>query len=91
MDLESSGSCQIGVRNNRYRYEGSASCLGAVPEGVVLGFSLMRDTADGPEWTAFAAAMRYDGTTDFLILTPMGGQNPFTEGESPLTLTRSYG
>ena len=91
MDLESSGSCQIGVRNNRYRYEGSVSYLGAVPEGVVLGFSLMRDTADGPEWTAFTAAMRYDGTTDSLILTPMGGQNPFAEGESPLTLTRSYG
>lgn len=59
--------------------------------GTALGFSLIRDTENGPEWVAFSAAVKLDYRIDCLILTPLSGQNPLTNETVPLVLTHSYG
>ena len=92
LDLNSGGGCQLATHNNRYFYQGAVTCLGATPDGTALGFSLARDTENGPEWVAFSAALRYDYSIDCLILTPpLSGQNPLTNETVPLVLTHSYG
>ena len=91
LDLDSGGSCQLATHNNRYFYQGAVTCLGATPDGTALGFSLIRDTENGPEWVAFSAALQYDYSIDCLILTPLSGQNPLTNETVPLVLTHSYG
>ena len=63
----------------------------ATPNGTALGFSLIRDTDNGPEWVSFSAALKLDYRIDCLILTPLSGQNPLTNEEGPLVLTHSYG
>ena len=91
LELDSDGSCQLGTHNNRYFYQGAAACLGATPDGTALGFSLARDTENGPEWIAFSAALQYDYRNECLRLTPLSGQNPLTNEVVPLVLTRSFG
>ena len=59
--------------------------------GEKAGFSLARDTENGPEWVAFSAALKLDYSIDCLILTPLSGQNPLTNETVPLVLTHSYG
>lgn len=59
--------------------------------GTALGFSLARDTENGPECVAFSAALQYDYSIDCLILIPLSGQNPLTNETVPLVLTHSYG
>lgn len=59
--------------------------------GEKAGFSLARDTENGPEWVAFSAALKLDYRIDCLILTPLSGQNPLTNETVPLVLTHSYG
>ena len=70
---------------------GAVTYLGATPDGTALGFSLIRDTENGPEWVAFSAALKLDYRIDCLILTPLSGQNPLTNETVPLVLTHSYG
>ncbi len=84
LDLGSDGSVQLGVQDNSRIYRGDAAYLGVVPEGVVLGIA-----AD--EELEFVAAFKNDLYNENLTLTMIAGQNPFTEGETQLQLTRSYG
>ena len=91
LDLNSGGGCQLATHNNRYFYQGAVTYLGATPDGTALGFSLIRDTENGPEWVAFSAALKLDYRIDCLILTPLSGQNPLTNETVPLVLTHSYG
>lgn len=91
LDLNSGGGCQLATHNNRYFYQGAVTYLGATPNGTALGFSLIRDTENGPEWVAFSAALKLDYSIDCLILTPLSGQNPLTNETVPLVLTHSYG
>lgn len=91
LDLNSGGGCQVATHNNRYFYQGAVTYLGATPDGTALGFSLIRDTENGPEWVAFSAALKLDYSIDCLILTPLSGQNPLTNETVPLVLTHSYG
>lgn len=91
LDLDSGGGCQLATHNNRYFYQGAVTYLGATPDGTALGFSLIRDTENGPEWVAFSAALKLDYSIDCLILTPLSGQNPLTNETIPLVLTHSYG
>lgn len=91
LDLNSGGGCQLATHNNRYFYQGAVTYLGATPDGTALGFSLVRDTENGPEWVAFSAALKLDYRIDCLILTPLSGQNPLTNETVPLVLTHSYG
>ena len=84
MDLGGDGSAQLGVQDNSRIYRGDAAYLGVVPEGVVLGIA-----AD--EELEFVAAFKTDLYNENLTLTMIDGQNPFTEGETQLQLTRSYG
>jgi len=81
----------LATHNNRYFYQGAVTYLGATPDGTALGFSLIRDTENGPEWGAFSAALKLDYRIDCLILTPLSGQNPLTNETVPLVLTHSYG
>ena len=90
LNLNSGGGCQLATHNNRYFYQGAVTYLGATPNGTALGFSLIRDTDNGPEWAAFSAALHYDYSIDYLILTPLSGQNPLTNETVPLVLTHSY-
>ena len=91
LDLNSGGGCQLATHNNRYFYQGAVTYLGATPNGTALGFSLIRDTDNGPEWVSFSAALKYDYSIGCLIFTPLSGQNPLTNEEGPLVLTHSYG
>ena len=91
LDLNSGGGCQLATHNNRYFYQGAVTYLGATPNGTALGFSLIRDTENGPEWVAFSAALKLDYSIDYLIFTPLSGQNPLTNETVPLVLTHSYG
>lgn len=91
LDLNSGGGCQLATHNNRYFYQGAVTYLGATPDGTALGFSLIRDTENGPEWVAFSAALKLDYSIYCLILTPLSGQNPLTNETVPLVLTHSYG
>ena len=91
LELNSGGGCQLATHNNRYFYQGAVTYLGATPNGTALGFSLIRDTDNGPEWVSFSAALKYDYSIDYLIFTPLSGQNPLTNEEGPLVLTHSYG
>ena len=91
LDMDSGGGCQLATHNNRYFYQGAVTYLGATPDGTALGFSLIRDTENGPEWVAFSAALKLDYSIDCLILTPLSGQNPLTNETVPLVLTHSYG
>lgn len=84
MDLTSDGSVQLGVQDNSRIYRGDAAYLGVVPEGVVLGIA-----AD--EELEFVAAFKNDLYNENLTMTMIAGQNPFTEGETQLQMTRSYG
>ena len=84
MDLTGDGSVQLGVQDNSRIYQGDASYLGVVPEGVVLGIA-----AD--EELEFVAAFKNDLYNENLTLTMIAGQNPFAEGETQLQMTRSYG
>ena len=87
MDVESSGSVQMGVQDNSVFYQGYADYLGVVPEGMVLGVSTS-ETADGMPGITFVAAMKYDLYNETLTLTMLDGQNPFAEGKTQLQLTR---
>lgn len=87
MDVESSGSVQMGVQNNNVFYQGYADYLGVVPEGMVLGVSTS-ETADGMPGITFVAAMKYDLYNETLTLTMLDGQNPFAEGKTQLQLIR---
>ena len=87
MDVESSGSVQMGVQDNNVFYQGYADYLGVVPEGMVLGVSTS-ETADGMPGITFVAAMKYDLYNETLTLTMLDGQNPFAEGKTQLQLTR---
>lgn len=87
MDVESSGSVQMGVQDNSVFYQGYADYLGVVPEGMVLGVST-NETADGMPGITFVAAMKYDLYNETLTLTMLDGQNPFAEGKTQLQLTR---
>ena len=91
LNLNSGGGCQLATHNNRYFYQGAVTYLGATPDGTAMGFSLIRDTENGPEWVSFSAALKYDYSIDYLIFTPLSGQNPLTNEEGPLVLTHSYG
>ena len=91
LNLNSGGGCQLATHNNRYFYQGAVTYLGATPNGTALGFSLIRDTENGPEWVAFSAALKLDYSIDYLIFTPLSGQNPLTNETVPLVLTHSYG
>ena len=90
LDLTSGGGCQLATHNDRYFYQGAVTYLGATPNGTALGFSLIRDTENGPEWVAFSAALKLDYSIDYLIFTPLSGQNPLTNEEGPLVLTHNY-
>mgnify|MGYP002733753077 CR=1 FL=1 len=79
-------------------YERALGTVGAevqyyrcTPNGTALGFSFIRDTENGPEWVAFSAALKLDYSIDYLIFTPLSGQNPLTNETVPLVLTHSYG
>ena len=87
MDVESSGSVQMGVQDNNVFYQGYADYLGVVPEGMVLGVST-NETADGMPGITFVAAMKYDLYNETLTLTMLDGQNPFAEGKTQLQLIR---
>lgn len=87
MDVESSGSVQMGVQDNSVFYQGYADYLGVVPEGMVLGVSTS-ETADGMPGITFVAAVKYDLYNETLTLTMLDGQNPFAEGKTQLQLTR---
>ena len=87
MDVESSGSVQMGVQDNNVFYQGYADYLGVVPEGMVLGV-WTNETADGTPGITFVAAMKYDLYNETLTLTMLDGQNPFAEGKTQLQLTR---
>ena len=91
LNLNSGGGCQLATHNNRYFYQGAVTYLGATPNGTALGFSLIRDTENGPEWVAFSAALKLDYSIDYLIFTHLSGQNPLTNETVPLVLTHSYG
>ena len=90
LNLNSGGGCQLATHNNRYFYQGAVTYLGATPNGTAMGFSFIRDTENGPEWVAFSAALKLDYSIDYLIFTPLSGQNPLTNEEGPLVLTHSY-
>ena len=87
MDVESSGSVQMGVQDNNVFYQGYADYLGVVPEGMVLGVSTS-ETADGMPGITFVAAVKYDLFNETLNLTMIDGQNPFAEGKTQLQLIR---
>lgn len=87
MDVESSGSVQMGVQDNSVFYQGYADYLGVVPEGMVLGVSTS-ETADRMPGITFVAAMKYDLYNETLTLTMLDGQNPFAEGKTQLQLIR---
>ena len=87
MDVESNGSVQMGVQDNKVFYQGYADYLGVVPEGMVLGVSTS-ETADGMPGITFVAAVKYDLYNETLNLTMIDGQNPFAEGKTQLQLTR---
>ena len=87
MDVESNGSVQMGVQDNKVFYQGYADYLGVVPEGMVLGVSTS-ETADGMPGITFVAAMKYDLYNETLTLTMLDGQNPFAEGKTQLQLIR---
>ena len=87
MDVESSGSVQMGVQDNNVFYQGYADYLGVVPEGMVLGVSTS-ETADGMPGITFVAAMKYDLYNETLTLTRLDGQNPCAEGKTQLQLIR---
>lgn len=87
MDVESSGSVQMGVQDNNVFYQGYADYLGVVPEGMVLGVSTS-ETADGMPGITFVAAVKYDLYNETLNLTMIDGQNPFAEGKTQLQLIR---
>ena len=87
MDVESSGSVQMGVQDNSVFYQGYADYLGVVPEGMVLGVSAS-ETADGMPGITFVAAVKYDLYNETLNLTMIDGQNPFAEGKTQLQLIR---
>ena len=87
MDVESSGSVQMGVQDNSVFYQGYADYLGVVPEGMVLGV-WTNETADGMPGITFVAAVKYDLYNETLTLTMLDGQNPFAEGKTQLQLTR---
>ena len=87
MDVESNGSVQMGVQDNKVFYQGYADYLGVVPEGMVLGVSTS-ETADGMPGIAFVAAVKYDLFNETLNLTMIDGQNPFAEGKTQLQLIR---
>ena len=87
MDVESSGSVQMGVQDNSVFYQGYADYLGVVPEGMVLGV-WTNETADGAPSVTFVAAMKYDLYNESLTLTMLDGQNPFAEGKTQLQLIR---
>ena len=87
MDVESNGSVQMGVQDNKVFYQGYADYLGVVPEGMVLGVSAS-ETADGMPGITFVAAVKYDLYNETLNLTMIDGQNPFAEGKTQLQLIR---
>ena len=87
MDVESSGSVQMGVQDNSVFYQGYADYLGVVPEGMVLGV-WTSEAADGMPGVTFVAAMKYDLYNETLSFTMLDGQNPFAEGKTQLQLTR---
>lgn len=87
MDVESSGSIQMGVQDNSVFYQGYADYLGVVPEGMVLGV-WTNETADGAPGVTFVAAVKYDLYNETLSFTMIDGQNPFAEGKTQLQLTR---
>ena len=87
MDVESSGSVQMGVQDNNVFYQGYADYLGVVPEGMVLGV-WTNETADGMPGITFVAAVKYDLFNETLNLTMIDGQNPFAEGKTQLQLIR---
>ena len=87
MDVESSGSVQMGVQDNSVFYQGYADYLGVVPEGMVLGV-WTNETADGMPGITFVAAMKYDLYNETLTLTMLDGQDPFAEGKTQLQLIR---
>ena len=87
MDVESSGSVQMGVQDNSVFYQGYADYLGVVPEGMVLGVSTS-ETADGMPGITFVAAMKYDLYNETLSFTMIDGQNPFKEGATQLQMIR---
>ena len=90
LDLGSDGSVQLGVQDNSRIYQGDASYLGVVPEGVVLGISA-EETEAGQTSIEFVAAVKTDLYYETLSVTMIDGQNPFAEGETQLQMTRSYG
>ena len=90
LDLGSDGSVQLGVQDNSRIYQGDASYLGVVPEGVVLGISA-DETESGQTSIEFVAAVKTDLYYETLSVTMIAGQNPFAEGETQLQMTRSYG
>lgn len=49
--------------------------------GEKAGFSLARDTENGPEWVAFSAALQYDYNINYLTLTPEQAE-PFLQTKS---------
>ena len=87
MDVESNGSVQMGVQDNKVFYQGYADYLGVVPEGMVLGVSTS-ETADGMPGITFVAAVKYDLYNETLSFTMIDGQNPFAEGKTQLQLIR---
>ena len=87
MDVESSGSVQMGVQDNNVFYQGYADYLGVVPEGMVLGV-WTNETADGMPGITFVAAVKYDLYNETLSFTMIDGQNPFAEGKTQLQLIR---
>lgn len=87
MDVESNGSVQMGVQDNKVFYQGYADYLGVVPEGMVLGVSA-NETADGMPGITFVAAVKYDLYNETLSFTMIDGQNPFAEGKTQLQLIR---
>ena len=87
MDVESNGSVQMGVQDNKVFYQGYADYLGVVPEGMVLGVST-NETEDGMPGIAFVAAVKYDRYNETLSFTMIDGQNPFAEGKTQLQLIR---
>ena len=87
MDVESSGSVQMGVQDNNVFYQGYADYLGVVPEGMVLGVSTS-ETEDGMPGITFVVAVKYDLFNETLNLTMIDGENPFAEGKTQLQLIR---
>lgn len=87
MDVESSGSVQMGVQDNSVFYQGYADYLGVVPEGMVLGVST-NETADGMPGITFVVAVKYDLFNETLNLTMIDGENPFKEGATQLQMIR---